>query len=103
MAKEIVRPGNPLTARNLVNRVWMWHFGEGIVRTIDDFGLQGEHPDHPELLDWLAHWFIENDWSLKKLNHLIVTSETWQQQSTNAKATENMLVDSENRLLWEFN
>lgn len=103
MAKEIVRPGNPLTARNIVNRVWMWHFGEGIVRTVDDFGLQGERPDHPELLDWLANWFIENDWSLKKLNHLIVTSETWQQQSTNAKATENMLVDSENRLLWKFN
>jgi len=103
MAKEIVRPGNPLTARNIVNRVWMWHFGEGIVRTVDDFGLQGEHPDHPELLDWLAHWFIENDWSLKKLHHLILTSETWQQQSTNAKETENMLVDSENRLLWKFN
>jgi len=102
MAKAIVDPGNPLTARNIVNRVWMWHFGEGIVRTIDDFGLQGERPDHPELLDWLANWFIENDWSLKKLHRLILTSETWQQQSVNEKATENMLVDSENRLLWKF-
>lgn len=102
MAREIVRPGNPLTARNIVNRVWMWHFGEGIVRTVDDFGMQGEKPDHPELLDWLANWFVENDWSLKKLHRLILTSETWQQQSINAKATENMLVDSENRLLWKF-
>ncbi len=102
MAKAIVRPGNPLTARNIVNRVWMWHFGEGIVRTVEDFGIQGERPDHPELLDWLANWFVENDWSLKKLHRLILTSETWQQQSVNAKATENMLVDSENRLLWKF-
>ena len=103
MAKEIVRPTNPLTARNIVNRVWMWHFGEGIVRTIDDFGLQGERPDHPELLDWLANWFIENDWSLKKLHKLILTSETWRQESTHSKAAENMLVDSANRLLWKFN
>lgn len=102
MAKEIVRPSNPFTARNIVNRVWMWHFGEGIVRSIDDFGIQGELPDHPELLDWLANWFIENDWSLKKLHHLILTSETWQQQSDNGNSRENMLVDSENRLLWKF-
>lgn len=102
MAQQIARPGNPLTARNIVNRVWMWHFGEGIVRTVDDFGLQGERPDNPELLDWLANWFVENDWSLKKLHRLILTSETWQQQSDNLKETENMLVDSENRLLWKF-
>ncbi len=102
MAKEIVRPGNPFTARNIVNRVWMWHFGEGIVRSIDDFGIQGEHPDHPELLDWLADWFVENDWSLKKLHHLILTSETWQQRSDNPHAAENMLADAENRLLWKF-
>jgi hypothetical protein len=102
LAKEIVRPNNPLTARNIVNRVWMWHFGEGIVRTVDDFGHQGEKPDHPELLDWLTNWFVENNWSIKKLHRLILTSETWQQQSTNEKTVENMLVDSENRLLWKF-
>lgn len=102
LAKDIVRPNNPLTARNIVNRVWMWHFGEGIVRTVDDFGHQGESPDHPELLDWLANWFVENDWSLKKLHRLILTSETWQQASSNERATENMLVDSENRFLWKF-
>jgi len=102
MAQMIVDPTNPLTARNLVNRVWMWHFGEGIVRTVDDFGIQGERPDHPELLDWLAHWFVENGSSVKKLHRLILTSETWTQQSVNEKATGNMLVDAENRLLWKF-
>jgi hypothetical protein len=80
----------------------MWHFGEGIVRTVDDFGIQGERPDHPELIDWLAHWFVENGSSVKKLHRLILTSETWKQQSSNAKTTENMLVDAENRLLWKF-
>lgn len=102
MAREIVRPGNPLTARNLVNRVWMWHFGEGIVRTVDDFGLTGERPDHPELLDWLAHWFVENGSSLKKLHRLVLGSETWRQQSANPRASENALADAENRLLWKF-
>lgn len=102
MAKEIVRPTNPLTARNIVNRVWMWHFGEGIVRTVDDFGITGELPDHPELLDYLAHWFVENGSSIKKLHRLILTSSAWQQQSVNPKSAENMLVDAENRLLWKF-
>jgi hypothetical protein len=102
MAQSIVHPANPLTNRNIVNRVWMWHFGEGIVRTVDDFGIQGERPDHPELIDWLAHWFVENGSSVKKLHHLILTSETWKQQSSNAKTTENMLIDAENRLLWKF-
>tara|TARA_R110002096_G_scaffold261041_1_gene454305 strand:- start:588 stop:3461 length:2874 start_codon:yes stop_codon:yes gene_type:complete len=103
MAQAIVHPQNPLTARNIVNRVWMWHFGEGIVRTIDDFGIQGEKPDHPELLDWLAHWFIENGWSIKKLNHLILTSRAWQQSSSNDQTEANMPIDPENRLHWKFN
>ncbi len=103
MAKDIAYSQNPFTARNIVNRIWMWHFGEGIVRTVDDFGIMGELPDHPELLDFLAHWFVENGWSLKKLHELILTSETWRQESSNAKTEENMLVDSENRLLWKFN
>ncbi|MEX2580340.1 MAG: PSD1 and planctomycete cytochrome C domain-containing protein [Verrucomicrobiales bacterium] len=102
MAKDIVDPANPLTARNIVNRVWMWHFGEGIVRTVDDFGTQGEHPDHPELLDFLAGWFVENGWSVKKLHKLILTSEAWRQEPSNEKSEENMLVDAENRLVWKF-
>lgn len=103
MAKDIVDPTNPLTARNIVNRVWMWHFGEGIVRSVDDFGTQGEEPDHPELLDWLATWFVDNGWSMKKLHKLILTSETWQQQSSNPKTEANMVADAENRMLWKFN
>lgn len=102
MAKDITRASNPLTARNIVNRVWMWHFGEGIVRSVDDFGLMGEKPDHPELLDYLAHWFVENGWSIKKLHHLILTSDTWQQKSHNPHAEKNSLIDAENRLLWKF-
>ncbi len=102
MADEIASADNPLTARAIVNRVWMWHFGEGIVRTIDDFGVQGEAPDHPELLDWLANWFVENGWSMKKLHRLILTSETWQQSASHPNAEGNMLADAENRLLWRF-
>ena len=102
MARDIADAGNPFTVRNIVNRVWMWHFGEGIVRSIDDFGMLGEKPDHPELLDYLAHWFVENGWSIKKLHELILTSETWRQDSRNPHAEANVLVDSENRLLWKF-
>ena len=102
MAKDIAKADNPLTARNIVNRVWMWHFGEGIVRSVDDFGIMGERPDHPELLDFLAHWFVENGWSIKKLNHLILTSEIWQQQSRNSQEEKNRIADAENRLLWKF-
>ncbi|MEM7698734.1 MAG: PSD1 and planctomycete cytochrome C domain-containing protein [Verrucomicrobiota bacterium] len=102
LAHDIVDPGNPLTARSLVNRVWMWHFGEGLVRTIDDFGITGESPDHPELLDWLAVWFVENGWSLKALNRLIVTSATWQQGSAHPNKLEMTELDPENRTLWHF-
>lgn len=101
MAQALATPDNPLTARNIVNRIWLWHFGEGIVRTIDDFGIQGEKPDHPELLDWLANWLVENDWSIKKLNRLILTSQTWQQASQNEHYDANQLIDPENRLLWQ--
>ena len=103
MAKAIVDPENPLTARVIVNRVWAWHFGEGLVSTPSDFGHQGESPSHPELLDWLAGWFMENGWSLKKLHRLILTSETWRQSSEHSESAQQLLVDSENRLLWRAN
>ncbi|MFT5467717.1 MAG: hypothetical protein ACI8UO_002824 [Verrucomicrobiales bacterium] len=103
MAKAIVDSKNPLTARVIVNRVWAWHFGEGLVSTPSDFGHQGELPSHPKLLDWLAGWFMENGWSLKKLHRLILTSKTWQQSSEHPKATQQLLVDAENRLLWRTN
>jgi hypothetical protein len=79
LANWIASPENPLTARVIVNRVWMHHFGHGLVRTPTDFGLMGEPPTHPELLDWLAHWFVHDaNWSLKKLHRLILQSSTWQ-------------------------
>ncbi len=85
LANWIASPDNPLTARVLVNRVWQHHFGEGLVRTPSDFGLIGSAPTHPELLDWLADWFVkEGGWSLKKLHRLILASATWQQASSYA-------------------
>ena len=68
LAKWIASSKNPLTARVIVNRVWQFHFGEGLVRTPSDFGLMGEPPTHPELLDWLANWFVESGWSIKALH-----------------------------------
>ena len=78
-ARWMTTAENPLTARVIVNRVWQYHFGEGLVRTPSDFGIIGEPPTHPELLDWLAHWFVQDaNWSLKKLHRLILSSSTYQ-------------------------
>lgn len=99
LAQWLASPENPLTARVIVNRVWQWHFGEGLVRTGNDFGLNGERPTHPELLDYLAHWFSHDaNWSLKKLHRLIVTSQTYQMSRDTRE--EYAAVDPENRLLW---
>jgi len=81
LAKWIVEPANPLTRRVLVNWLWQKYFGRGIVATAEDFGTQGEKPSHPELLDWLASQAIEQQWSLKSLHRLIVTSATYRQSS----------------------
>jgi hypothetical protein len=97
LAQAITAPGNPLTARVIVNRVWAYHFGKGLVRTPGDFGVKGEPPTHPELLDWLATWFMDNGWSLKNLHRLILTSATWQQSSELRE--EAVTKDPENRLL----
>ena len=97
LAKWLVSPENPLTARVVVNRQWAAFFGTGIVGTQNDFGFQGELPSHPELLDWLAVEFIKQGWSLKKLHRLIVTSSTYRQQS---RFTPELLSrDPQNRLL----
>ncbi|MEM7393989.1 MAG: PSD1 and planctomycete cytochrome C domain-containing protein, partial [Verrucomicrobiota bacterium] len=77
LAEWVSDQRNPLTARVMVNRVWQMHFGRGIVATPNDFGKMGVDPTHPELLDWLAGWFMENDWSVKRLHRLILTSETY--------------------------
>jgi len=81
LAKAIASPGNPLTARVAVNRVWIQHFGAGLVRTPADFGLRSEPPTHPELLDWLSARFMAEGWSFKKLHRWILLSATWQQSS----------------------
>jgi mono/diheme cytochrome c family protein len=99
LAQWLVDRSHPLTARVLVNRVWQWHFGEGLVRTPQDFGLTGERPTHPELLDWLATWFLDDaEGSLKRLHQLIVTSQTYRQSRQDR--AEYGAVDPENRLLW---
>ncbi len=97
LAKWLVAPSHPLTARVTVNRIWERLFGTGLVRTADDFGTQGELPSHPELLDWLAMELIETDWDVKRLMRLIVSSATYR-QSSNCSA-ELWRIDSENRWL----
>ncbi len=80
-ANWLTSADHPLTARVMVNRLWRWHFGKGLVTTVDNFGLQGARPSHPELLDWLAVQFIESDWSIKSMHRLIMLSETYQRSS----------------------
>ena len=101
MAKAIVEPGNPLTARVLVNRAWLWHFGAGLVRTPSDFGLRSDPPSHPELLDYLASDLVSGGWSLKKVHRQMLLSATWQQQSLDRP--DGITADPENRLLWKMN
>ena len=98
LARWIADSDNPLTARVIVNRVWQFHFGEGIVRTPSDFGLQGDPPTHPQLLDWLANWFIEHGWSLKKLHRLIMASNTYRMSKEWDPASG--AEDPDNRLFW---
>src|SRR5260370_4218285 len=81
LARWLVDPSNPLTARVTMNWVWQRYFGRGIVATLEDVGTQGEKPSHPELLDWLATEFIRQQWSLKAMHKLIVTSATYRQSS----------------------
>ncbi|MES1213504.1 MAG: DUF1553 domain-containing protein, partial [Singulisphaera sp.] len=101
MARAIASADNPLTARVMVNRVWMHHFGSSLVRTPGDFGLRGEPPTHPELLNYLARWFIDEGWSLKRLHRLIVLSNTYLQASDDRPACR--AVDPENRYYWRAN
>lgn len=112
LAQAIASKSNPLTARVLVNRVWMYHFGEGLVRTPDDLGNQAGTPSHPELLDYLSTWFMEDygptkrGWSLKSLHKAIMLSKTYQQSSNTSFRTADMdytKMDPSNSLLWHYN
>jgi mono/diheme cytochrome c family protein len=123
LAEWLVRPDHPLTARVMVNRIWKWHFGEGIVRSVDNFGRLGEQPDNQPLLDYLAVRFASSGWSVKAMHRLMVMSATYQQSSAildfgfsildsksagplidnpKSKIQNPELVDPENRLLWRM-
>ncbi len=101
LAQAIAAPDNPLTARVMVNRVWLHHFGQGLVRTPSDFGLRSEPPSHPALLDYLAARFVEDGWSVKKLHRLIMLSSVYQQGSQPGEDAARL--DPENRLLSHMN
>ena len=101
LAQSIASEDNPLTARVIVNRVWQWHFGEGIVRTPSDFGLRSDDPSHPDLLDWLARHFMKNGWSIKQLHRLIMNSAVYQQSALNDPAFGE--IDPNNALLYKWN
>lgn len=100
LAKWIADPQHPLTARVMVNRLWHYNFGTGLVDTPSDFGLNGGKPTHPELLDWLASEFIANGWSIKHMQRLLVTSAAFRQSSTPNSA--GLAADADARLLWRF-
>ncbi|MFN7542054.1 MAG: PSD1 and planctomycete cytochrome C domain-containing protein [Acidobacteriota bacterium] len=99
-ARWITSRDNPLTARVMVNRIWQHHFGEGLVRTPNNFGRMGERPSHPELLDWLSLELMDNGWRLKPLHRLILTSAAYQMASDDIPA--NLTIDPDNRLLWRM-
>ena len=102
LAKWMVDPRNPLTARVMVNRVWSWHFGQGIANNPNNFGSTGAPPTHPALLDFLADWFIKNGWSVKKLNALILSSETYRRSSRHSNPNELFEKDPKGKLYATF-
>jgi hypothetical protein len=101
LARWLTDPRHPLTARVLANRVWRWHFGRGLVASTDNFGTLGDRPTHPELLDWLAHRIVEDNWSIKALHRRLVLSNTYRQSTEVSPAT--LAADLDNRLWSRFN
>jgi hypothetical protein len=96
-ARWLIRPDHPLTARVMVNRIWYHHFGRGLVKTLENFGLKGEPPTHPGLLDWLAMEFVERGWSVKEMHRVIMNSRTYRQSSR--ISDQHLELDPQNRLL----
>ena len=109
LARWMASTEHPLTARVMVNRLWRWHFGRGIVGSTDNFGVLGDKPSHPALLDWLARAFMEDGWSVKDMHRLIMKSSAYQMASTHPSAgqpsssTDPEMIDPENKLLWRAN
>jgi len=101
LARWLIDPRNALLRRSIVNRVWHYHFGQGLVDTPNDFGRMGSQPSHPELLEWLAGWFADHGHSLKQLHRLLVTSATYRQSSQGGPEGERL--DAGNRYLWRMN
>jgi hypothetical protein len=102
LAEWLTEPEHPLTARVMVNRIWLYHFGTGIVNTPNDFGFNGERPSHPELLDYLANEFVKGGWSAKRIQRTILLSNTYRQSVESPFAESGATKDPENRLLWHF-
>ncbi len=102
LALWLSRPDHPLTSRVIVNRIWQWHFGQGLLRTPNDFGRQGEAPSHPQLLDWLATEFTTRGWSMKSMHWLIMNSSTYRMSSLRTDPQAGAL-DPDNRLFWRMN
>ena len=100
LAAWLADPKHPLPARVMVNRIWQWHFGTGLVDTPNDFGRNGSRPSHPELLDWLADEFVANGWSIKHMHRLIMNSATYRQASASHPA--GLGQDADTRLLWRY-
>lgn len=103
LALWITGPANSLTARVMVNRIWLYHFGEGLVRTANNFGFTGDQPTHPELLDWLAFELIQSNWNLKHIHRLILNSKTWKQASIHPDESHYRTIDSANHFWWRAN
>lgn len=104
LARWIVSPENPLTARVAVNHLWLRHFGKALVPTVENFGVSGAAPSNPQLLDWLAVEFMEKNWSMKAMHRLMVTSSTYRMQSATRSAKDpNLSADVDNRYLWRMN
>lgn len=107
LARAIADPANPLTARVMVNRIWLQHFGQGLVDTPSDFGVRTPPPSHPELLDYLAATFMDEGWSIKRMHRLMMTSQAYRQTSDAREEVgadaRGAQVDPENRLLWRMN
>ena len=101
LAEWMTQPEHPLTSRVMTNRLWQWHFGEGLVRTPDNFGKMGDKPSHPELLDFLSREFVKSGWSIKAMHRLIMSSNAYQMAAVNPSLSAD--ADTDNRLLTRFN